>query len=151
MIANMQMKPIAMIILGSALLAGCGAGDVEINAPILESVGITTKGKKEREPDLPQRAALVVPPSSDLPPPGERTQVAASQAWVNDPDQQAKAKAKEDEAAQKAYCANGEWNRVKDGGIDGWNKTVGGQQRCQSSLGEALNKSFKRSDGDVNQ
>jgi hypothetical protein len=133
---------IATLLGGSLVLTGCGAGGVgvEIDAPILNAVGLDLGGKKKDEEDLPERAGLVVPPSTAaLPAPGTQT-AAASQEWPNDPDKRKKREAEEQEAAREQYCREGNWKG--DAGIDEFNKNIGEQQRCQSKLGEALNKSF---------
>ena len=50
----------------AAMLSGCGGVDVDINAPLLEGAGLNVKealmGKPAPEPNLPERAPLVLPP-----------------------------------------------------------------------------------------
>lgn len=131
--------------LGSAVgLSGCGAAggvDVQFDAPILDAVGINLNGKKTNEDDLPERAGLVVPPSTaTLPPPGERT-AAGQQAWPADPDQMKKAEAEAKAAERERYCREGNWD-----GKGGINEFDG--PNCQSTLGKALNKSLGGRSGD---
>jgi hypothetical protein len=127
-------------------LGGCGAGgsgvDLDIDAPVLNAVGLNLSAKPKNEEDLPERPGLVMPPSSAaagaLPPPGERS--AATQNWPVDPDQEKKKKAEVDKAAKEKYCREGDWSGKA--GIGEFEKNVGREARCPSKLGEALSKSI---------
>lgn len=126
-------------VLGSAVgLSGCGAAggvDVQFDAPILDAVGINLNGKKTDEDDLPERAGIVVPPSTaTLPPPGERA-AAGQQAWPADPDKMKKAEAEAKAAERERYCREGNWD-----GQGGINEFDG--PNCPSKLGKALNKTL---------
>jgi len=135
---------IAALFSGSLALTGCADGGigVELDAPILNAVGLDLGGKKKQDDDLPERAGLVVPPSTDaLPPPGTQTAAAAAQQnWPNDPDKRKKRDAEEKAAAEEKYCREGNWDNKAN--IDEFNKNIGVEPRCQSQLGKALNKSF---------
>jgi hypothetical protein len=128
---------------GLLSLGGCGIADVQFDAPVLDAVGINLNSKKADDADVPERPALVLPPSTDrLPAPGERT--AAQQNWPQDPDQlkkQKQAKAAED---REKYCVEGQWK--KKGDIDEFNKDTGVTPRCPSKLGETVNKAIANSD-----
>jgi hypothetical protein len=127
---------------GAVVLSGCGADGVgvEVNAPILDAVGLNLGGKKKDDEDLPERTGLVVPPSTDaLPAPGSQT-AAASQQWPDDPDKRKKRETAEKAAAEEKYCREGNWDPKAN--IDEFNKNIGAEQCCQSQLGKALNKSF---------
>jgi hypothetical protein len=123
-------------VFGSAVgLSGCGAGgvDVQFDAPILEAVGVNLNSKKADEEDLPERAGLVVPPSTaTLPPPGEHAN-AAQQNWPADQDQIKKAEADAKAAERERYCREGNWNGK--GGIGEFKGP-----NCQSPLGKAINQ-----------
>lgn len=132
-------------VLAAALpFGGCGLNgtDVEINAPILNAVGVNLSSKPKSEEDLPDRPGLVMPPpgaTGRLPQPGERT-AAAQQNWPADPDQTKKQKAEADAAAREKYCRDGDWSGK--GGISEYEKNVGNEARCPSKLGEAISKSL---------
>lgn len=121
-------------------IVGCGAGDVYIDAPALEAVGINLN-EKESEAEVPERAGIVMPPSTDkLPKPGENTTAAVSaNNWPTDPDAEKKRKEEAEAAAREEYCKNGQWD---DGNIDEFEKNVGNENRCQSGFIEAISKAF---------
>jgi hypothetical protein len=124
-------------------LSGCGVGgvDLEIDAPVLNAVGLNLSSKPKNEEDLPERPTLVMPPAAaaaTLPQPGERT--AATQNWPVDPDQEKKKKAEVDAAAREKYCREGDWSNK--GGITEFEKNTGREARCPSKLGESLSKSI---------
>jgi hypothetical protein len=133
---------IAALLAGSMALSGCADGGVgvEIDAPILNAVGLDLGGKKKEDADLPERTGLVVPPSTEaLPPPGTQT-AAARQNWPNDPDKNKKRLAEEKAAAEEKYCREGNWDGKAN--ISEFNKNIGVEQRCPSKLGTALTKSL---------
>ena len=133
---------IAALLGGSVALSGCADGvGVELNAPILNAVGLDLGGKKKADDDLPERTGLVVPPSTEaLPAPGTQTAAASQQNWPNDPDKRKKREAEDKAAAEEKYCREGNWDSKAN--IDEFNKNIGVEARCQSQLGKALNKSF---------
>lgn len=78
----MRNAAIAALLGGSVALSGCGAGGVgvDIDAPILNAVGLNLSSKKKDDDDLPERPGLVVPPSTQaLPAPGAQTAAASAQ------------------------------------------------------------------------
>lgn len=132
----------ALLLGGSMALSGCADGGVgvELDAPILNAVGLDLGGKKKEDADLPERTGLIVPPSTEaLPAPGTQT-AAAAQNWPNDPDKRKKRDTEEKAAAEEKYCREGNWDNKAN--ISEFNKNIGVEQRCQSQLGKALNKSF---------
>ncbi|MEZ5923989.1 MAG: hypothetical protein R3D57_06345 [Hyphomicrobiaceae bacterium] len=95
-------------------IAACSPGDVQLNGKLFDAMGVSSSSQAAREidPKVPQRAPLVVPPSTaSLPPPGSGTAVAtaapADQAWPTDPDQQAAATLAAKQEEQKKYCEEG--------------------------------------------
>jgi hypothetical protein len=138
---------IAALLAGAVALSGCGGAGgvgVELDAPILNAVGLDLGGKKKDEDDLPERPGLVVPPSTEaLPAPGTQTAAAGAQNWPDDPDKRKKRDAAEKAAAEEKYCREGNWDSKAN--IDEFNKNIGQEARCQSKLGKALNNSFGRS------
>ena len=132
---------IAALLGGSVALSGCGAGGVglEVDAPILNAVGINLSSKKKDDEDLPERGGLVMPPSTEaLPSPGTQT-AAAAQNWPDDPDKRKKREAEEKAAAEEQYCREGRWDTKAN--ISEFDKSVGREARCPSQLGKAISKS----------
>ena len=131
-------------IVAALMLGGCGAAgvDLQVDAPVLDAVGLNLSSKPKQEEDLPERPGLVMPPSATataaLPAPGERT-ASAAQNWPVDPDQQRKKKAELDAEAREKYCREGDWSGK--GGITEYDKSIGVQERCPSKIGEAITKS----------
>jgi hypothetical protein len=91
---------------GLLLLSGCADG-VDLNGKIFDLMGISPSAQDERrkEPQLAERAPLVMPPDSNrLPAPGSGQVVAAGQAWPDDPEERKKREASERERLHLAYC-----------------------------------------------
>lgn len=88
---------------------GCSMDDVQFNGGIFDAVGLSDSAKaklKRSEPQIAERAPLVVPPSLErLPAPGEQP---ASQdqklAAIQDPDEIKKVSKEELERKQAEYC-----------------------------------------------
>lgn len=125
------------------LLAGCSDGtDFELHAPLLDAAGLklVTNDSKKAD-DLTERAPLVLPPTSDLPVPGQSQAAQAAEARLpRDPDQVKKDAEKRKKAEKEKYCREGDWSGK--GGIGEFDKAVGRDHRCASKLGEALNRTF---------
>jgi hypothetical protein len=121
-------------------IAGCGGGDIYYDVPALEAVGINLN-EKEPDADVPERAGIVLPPSTDkLPEPGQtKTASAPAQNWPVDPEVEKKRKEEADAAAREEYCKNGKW---EGGNIDEFQKNVGEEQRCQSGLMGSISKAL---------
>ena len=84
-------------------LAGCGSDDIQLNGGIFDAIGLNDT-KKSGDPQLAERAPLVVPPSLDrLPAPGEAPQPAQI-ADIKDPDAMKKLSQADLEAKQAEYC-----------------------------------------------
>lgn len=121
------------MISGAALLGGCADG-VEINSPLLDSVGLSTAAlSKREEPKLQPRAPLVMPPNAQrLPEPGQPPQAtaAADTAWPKDRDQERASDAAQKKTRQAQYCRDGNW---KERSMDsGYGHTVGPDGVCGS-------------------
>lgn len=136
----------AATLAAALMLAGCGVGgvDLQVDAPVLDAVGLNLSSKPKQEEDLPERPGLVMPPSAaaaagSLPPPGERT-AGAAQNWPVDPDLQKKKKSEQEAEAREKYCREGDWSGK--GGIAEYEKSIGNQERCPSKIGEAVTKSL---------
>jgi hypothetical protein len=124
----------ATLVTGAALLGGCADG-IEVNSPLLNSLGVATGalGQKE-EPKMQPRAPLVMPPSTErLPEPGEARPpavAAANPAWPKDKDQERVVAAGEKKARQAQYCRDGNW---KERSMDsGYGHTNGPDGVCGS-------------------
>lgn len=109
-----------------SMLAACAADDVQLNGKIFDAMGVSSKSQSEAkiEPKVPQRAPLVIPPTTaSLPAPGSGTAVVAAapqdQAWPTDPDQQQQAALAAKQAEQKEFCEEGRLS----GNIDDFDET----------------------------
>jgi hypothetical protein len=134
---------LASVMVAGLALGGCETGglDLQVDAPVLDAVGLNLSSKPKKETDLPERPGLVMPPSNaamTLPEPGERTS-ANSQNWPADPDLLKKQKEEEETAAREKYCREGDWSGK--GGITEFEKNTGRQARCSSKIGDAISKS----------
>ncbi len=78
---------IGLVLAGGLSLSACSA--IEVNAPILDAVGINLNAKKYVEKKVEKAAPLVVPPKmASLPEPGARAKVVAgNQDWPLDHDE----------------------------------------------------------------
>ena len=124
----------ASAVLLAPVLGACSDSgtDVEINAPILNAVGANLMGKPKPEPDLVERAPLVMPPNpGDLPPPtqGQAHTAGDPQQWPKDPVDQKKLAAEKAKADKERYCRDGNWKESKD--IDDFRKNTGEETRCR--------------------
>lgn len=112
---RVKMRAIAAAAIVGVALSGCSAGDVELNGRLLDAVGISTAalGAKGKEPQVAQRAPLVIPPDQTrVPEPGSvpvPPPVFADQSWPADRDQQKVADAAQKQQKQKEYCRDGNW------------------------------------------
>jgi hypothetical protein len=119
----------ATLVTGAALLGGCADG-IEVNSPLLNSLGVATGALGQKaEPQLKPRAPLVMPPSTQrLPEPGQAPTATASvndPAWPKDKDQDRVASAAQKKQQHAQYCRDGNWKeRAMDpnaGGMQGPN------------------------------
>jgi hypothetical protein len=88
-------------------LSGCAEG-VDLNGKVFDYMGISPAAQAARkfEPQVAERAPLVMPPdSSRLPQPGsgQAPQIAAT-AWPDDPEARKQREAQERERLHLAYC-----------------------------------------------
>jgi hypothetical protein len=126
----------AGVLVTALTLASCSDGgvDVELNAPILDAVGVNLMGKPTPTPNLPDRPPLVLPPqNAALPAPGQAPQqvVAANgQQWPTDPEEQKKLKAAQAKAEYEKYCREGNWKAANQN-MDDFRKNVGQETRCR--------------------
>jgi hypothetical protein len=88
------------------LLAGCGGVDgVELNGKIFDVLGVSAASQTKAEPQMADRAPLIVPPSvTRLPEPGSGQTASQELAALKDPEQRKEANAKERERLHAAYC-----------------------------------------------
>ena len=93
---------------GSALLlAGCADSGIDLNGKVFDYLGISPAAQEARrfEPQVAERAPLVMPPDSKALPQQGSGQAPPSQfAWPDDPDQRKVREAKERERLHMAYC-----------------------------------------------
>ena len=114
-------------------LAGCGGFDgVELNGGVFDLMGIGTNSASAKEPVVPQRAGLVLPPRNDaLPLPGTEVAAAGNAAWPVDPEER---KRQQNDAVRKQhaeFCAKA-MQRKKAMGDD--TPTQGPAGRCEASV-----------------
>ena len=88
---------------------GCSMDDVQFNGGLFDMAGLSDSAKaklKSGDPQVAERAPLVVPPSLQrLPQPGEPAQAPDQQlAAIQDPDAVKKASKEELERKQAEYC-----------------------------------------------
>jgi hypothetical protein len=99
---------LARCAVGSALLlSGCADG-IDLNGKVFDMMGISPSAAEQRrfEPQVAERAPLVMPPDSNrLPQPGSgQAPVIAATAWPDDPEARKAREAKEREERHMAYC-----------------------------------------------
>ena len=92
---------------GSALLlSGCADG-IDLNGKMFDMMGISPSAQDARrfEPQVAERAPLVMPPDSNrLPQPGSGQAPVVETAWPDDPEARKAREAKERERLHMAYC-----------------------------------------------
>jgi hypothetical protein len=134
---------IAVAFMCGPFMVGCSDGaDFEFHAPLLEATGVKlVSDDHKKSENLPERASLIMPPSYDLPTPGQPAAAQVAEAKLpKDPEQAKKTAAQKKAADHEKYCKEGEWNGK--GGIGEFDKATGKEQRCPTKWGEALNKTF---------
>jgi len=89
------------------LLSGCAEG-VDLNGKVFDYMGISPAAQAARrvEPQVAERAPLVMPPDANkLPQPGSgQAPVIAATAWPDDPEARKAREAQERERLHLAYC-----------------------------------------------
>ena len=101
------------------ILSGCA--DVQINSPLLDTLGLNPTKQAKVERKLTRGAKLVLPPKmKSLPPPGGApapAAVASNAAWPVDPDQVKKNKLYAECLKEQKLRKEGNWDPNK-GGIE---------------------------------
>lgn len=97
------------VVLMAGMLSGCsGVDGVELNGKIFDWMGVSEAAKQAnaREPRVPQRTGLVMPPDVNrLPDPGSETNPNDMTVALNDPDKKKAAAAAERARLHQAYCS----------------------------------------------
>jgi hypothetical protein len=130
---------VMLCVLGLALgAAGCSMDDVQFNGGIFDAVGLSDSARaksKSGDPELAQRAPLVVPPKLDkLPEPGDGESPPDAQiAGIHDPDEVKKASEKELQRQQAAYCKE-HYEIPKQMGDDSADSAEGPLGPCRKSI-----------------
>ena len=125
------------VVASSLLLAGCGGIDgVELNGGIFDAMGIGSNSSSGKEPVVPQRAGLVMPPQKDvLPAPGTggnpAAVAAANPAWPMDPEERQRQQTAAVRQQHEAWCAK-ELQRKRALGDD--SSTEGPLGRCDPTI-----------------
>jgi hypothetical protein len=125
------------------LLAGCGAGDLELNGKVFDYLGVSTASQtRASDPKLAARGGLVVPPSVErLPEPGSGPQGEDAQlASLDDPDRKAEVSKAELEERQRKYCDVHYTQAKQRGDESGALNAKGPLGPCAPSLFSSLQK-----------
>ena len=87
-------------------VAGCSTDDIQFNGGIFDAVGLSDASKSSGgEPQMADRAPLVVPPKIDrLPAPGEAPPPGTQLATISDPDVEAQRSQEELEKEHAEFC-----------------------------------------------
>lgn len=137
-------KRLRIVLLGGVIaLGGCSSiDDVELEVPFFGKISTSTKAKT---PKVATRAPLVLPPKTQLPPPGPAEPVPGAavqtagalgpQSWPKDPDVAKRRELAKLEAKKKGRRKNLGWS--KKGGIDEFEKSVD-PATSLPSVGEAI-------------
>ncbi len=113
----------ASALLAALALSGCGFDGVELNGAVFDYLGVSSAAQADRgkEPQLPPRAGVVLPPQLDrLPEPGSTDTAAAppGEAWPVDPEQAKVAAAEQLARQHEAYCRDALWRARVQGQSD---------------------------------
>ncbi len=134
--------------LAAVTLAGCSAGDVELNGKLFDAVGATgLLGKPSGKVQLAERAPLVVPPSTErLPQPGAALPEAADVSkQVIDPERKKVISKAELQRQQDEYCKVN-YEQAKARGDTGADTAAGPLGLCRPSALSAFQAWNKGSD-----
>jgi len=104
-----RLRKIALLAAPACLavsVAGCSTDDIQFNGGIFDAVGLSDASKSSGgEPQMADRAPLVVPPKIDrLPAPGEAPPPGTQLATISDPDVEAQRSQEELEKEQAEFC-----------------------------------------------
>lgn len=122
--------------LALSMLSGCADYGIEIDAPILNKVGLISP--KAKPLDHKERAPLIMPPSSQLPVPGAVAKAPQDMNWPEDPDEKAAMIAKLKQQQQDAKDKKrGPWNKALNDML-GNSDTPDGQNAQKETSGIAL-------------
>jgi hypothetical protein len=92
---------------GCTLLFGGCADGIDLNGKVFDMMGISPSAAEARkfEPQVAERAPLVMPPDSNrLPAPGSGQAPVAEMAWPDDPEARKLREAQERQRLHLAYC-----------------------------------------------
>lgn len=104
---RLKRHALALVVASAAALAGCSAGDVELNGKLFDAVGATGLiGKPSGKVQMAERSPLVAPPSSErLPVPGAALPESADVTkQVVDPERKKVISQAELQRQQTEYC-----------------------------------------------
>lgn len=133
-----------LAVIATSALAGCGGIDgVEVNAPVLSTLGIVSE-QRTTDPKVEARPGLVLPPNTgSLPPPAEGQASIGNEPWPNDPDILAQQTASAEERKRKEYEDKGDWSDNRD--ISEFDKLMDERARKPGILGSPI---FERKAGE---
>lgn len=126
---------VAVAMAFAAVAGGCSAGDVELNGSIFDKLGVGSNSQTaNRDPKVPERQGLVLPPSLDrLPAPGSGAadSAALAESMPVDPEQKRLAVAGQAEKNHRAYCEKALQQAKVRGDLAPVNGPMG---RCDKSI-----------------
>ena len=128
---------LAFVAASSLALGACGGIDgVELNGGVFDAMGIGSNSARDKEPVVPQRAGLVMPPTTAaLPAPGAQANdvsvAAANPAWPVDPEERRRQQTAAVRQQHDAWCTK-ELQRKKVMGDE--TSTEGPLGRCDPSI-----------------
>ena len=104
-----RLRKIALLAAPACLavsVAGCSTDDIQFNGGIFDAVGLSDASKSSGgEPQMADRAPLVVPPKIDrLPAPGGAPPPGTQLATISDPDVEAQRSQEELEKEHAEFC-----------------------------------------------
>ncbi len=104
-----RLRKIALLAAPACLavsVAGCSTDDIQFNGGIFDAVGLSDASKSSGgEPQMADRAPLVVPPKIDrLPAPGEAPPRGTQLVTISDPDVEAQRSQEELEKEHAEFC-----------------------------------------------
>lgn len=133
----------AALLLAGVTTTTAGCGGVELEGKLFDALGVSPSATaaSRKEPVVPERSGIVVPPRMDkLPAPGTGQPALADGSWPVDPELKRAAEKAEKERKMAAYCRDGDLNSGKVRDREWWEKLSGDTARCPTAFGRSIDK-----------
>ena len=103
---TLSLRTVAVVALLAVSMAGCSAGDVQLNGKLFDALGaVTGSNAQEGDVKIAPRTGLVVPPSlQNLPAPGSQAVPDGQMADIQDHDRKKVVDKSALQAKQAEYC-----------------------------------------------